>query len=60
MDSYVDVKVSEALYDMKEVLHNVDEQFARAVKEKEKMETVLKEKVQMIRVCLSHKIVRFI
>ena len=52
MDSYVDVKVSEALYGMKEVLHGIEEQYARVVKEKEKMETVLKEKVQLIRVCL--------
>lgn len=50
MDSYVDVKIKEALYDMKEVLQNVEEQFTKVVKEKAKMESVLKEKVQLIRV----------
>jgi hypothetical protein len=50
MDSYVDVKVNEALYDMKEVLHSVEEQFTWVVREKEEMEKILKEKVQYIRV----------
>lgn len=50
MDSYVDVKINEALYDMKEVLQNVEEQFSRVVQEKAMMETILKEKVQLIRV----------
>ena len=50
MDSYVEVKISEALYNMKEVLQNVEEQFARVVKEKDKMQAVLSEKVQYIRV----------
>lgn len=52
MDSYVDVKINEALYDMKEVLQNVEEQFSKVVQEKTKMETALKEKVQLIRVWL--------
>lgn len=50
MDSYVDVKINEALYDMKEALQNVEKQFDQVLKEKTRMETILKEKVQLIRV----------
>lgn len=59
MDSYVDVKINEALYDMKEVLQNVEEQFSRVVQEKAMMETILKEKVQLIRVMfpISHVLI---
>ena len=52
MDSYVDVKIKEAIYDMKEVLQNVEEQFAKVVQEKARMESILSEKVQLIRVRL--------
>lgn len=52
MDSYVAVKINEALYEMKEQLQNVEEKFKKVSKEKAKMESVLKQKVQMIRVRL--------
>lgn len=51
MDSLVSVKISETLYSMKERLHSVEEQLKKVTEEKLKMENVLKEKVQMIRVC---------
>lgn len=46
------VKINEALYDMKERLQSVEEEFSKVSSEKEKMEGLLKEKVQMIRVCI--------
>lgn len=45
------VKINEALYEMKEKLLSVEEQFLKITEEKSRMETVLKEKVEMIRVC---------
>ncbi len=53
MDSYVSVKINEALYGMKERLQTVEEQFKKVSKEKQKMERILREKVQMIRVILT-------
>ena len=52
MDSLVEVKINEALYELKEKLLCVEEQFSKISEEKAKMETILKEKVEMIRVCL--------
>ena len=59
MDSYVAVKISEALYSMKESLQSVEQQFQQVSKEKLRMEKVLRDKVQMIRVCkkISYKVV---
>lgn len=50
MDSYVAVKINEALYEMKERLQSVEEQFERVSEEKTKMEEIMKDKVHMIRV----------
>lgn len=52
MNSYVSVKVSEALYDMKAQLVHTEEQIHKVIEEKEKMEVILKEKMEMIRVCM--------
>lgn len=54
MDSYVNVKIEEALYSMKKLLQSVEEQFLRTVKEKERMEVILKSKIQLIRVCCTN------
>lgn len=45
------VKINEALYEMKERLLYVEEQLSTVAEEKAKMEKILKEKVEMIRVC---------
>ena len=55
IDSYVFVKVNEALYEMKERLHSVEKQFSKVTKEKERMEMILNEKVQLIRVIIHFK-----
>lgn len=48
MDSYVSVKVNEIL---KEKLKHTEEQVLKVLKEKERMEKILKEKILMLRVC---------
>ena len=44
------VKVNEALYDMKEQLQQTEKQIHRVISEKERMEVILNEKMQMIEV----------
>ena len=53
LDSYVAVKLNEALYEMKEQLQETERHVKRVVKEKERLERVLQEKVQLIRVHLN-------
>ena len=50
LDSYVTVKLNEALYEMKEQLQETERHAKRVIKEKERLERVLQEKVQLIRV----------
>ena len=52
LDSYVAVKLNEALYEMKEQLQETERHVKSVIREKERLERTLQEKVQLIRVCL--------
>ena len=53
LDSYVAVKLNEALYEMKEQLQETERHVKSVIKEKERLERTLQEKVQLIRVCFN-------
>lgn len=50
LDSYLAVKLNEALYEMKEQLQVTERQVKSVIEEKERLERALREKVKLIRV----------
>ena len=56
LDSYVAVKLNEALYEMKEQLQETERHVKSVIREKERLERTLQEKVQLIRVCLEREL----
>lgn len=47
----MDVKVHEVLYEMKDNLLHVEEEFSRIAEERDRMDAIVEEKMKMFRVC---------
>ena len=51
LESYLTVKVGEALYDLREKLERTERKVLEVMKEKDRLEKVLEMKVKLIKVC---------
>lgn len=51
LESYLTVKVGEALYDLREKLERTERKVQEVMKEKDRLEKMLEMKVKLIKVC---------